>query len=49
MWQTKAQDRAVAALRRALDDGRLSHSYLIVGPPQVGKTTLALDLARAVN
>ncbi len=28
---------------------RLSHAYLLTGLPQVGKGTLALDLARAVN
>jgi DNA polymerase-3 subunit delta' len=27
----------------------LSHAYLFVGPPQVGKMTLALNLAQAVN
>ena len=27
----------------------LSHAYLFVGPPQVGKTTLAVNLAQAVN
>ena len=36
-------------LRRSLDDGRLAHAYLIVGPRQVGKMTLAIDLAMAVS
>jgi len=27
----------------------MAHAYLLVGPPHVGKMTLALDLARAVN
>jgi DNA polymerase-3 subunit delta' len=27
----------------------VAHAYLLVGPPHVGKMTLALDLARAVN
>ena len=49
MWQTIGHDKAVRTLERALGEGRLAHSYLIVGPPQVGKTTLALDLARAAN
>ncbi len=49
MWDAAGHDRAVAALQRGLDSDRVSHSILIAGPPQVGKTTLALDIARAVN
>ena len=49
MWDAAGHDRAVAALHRGLDSDRVSHSILIAGPPQVGKTTLALDIARAVN
>lgn len=49
MWDTVGHDRAVTALQRGLDSDRISHSVLIAGPPQVGKTTLALDIARAVN
>lgn len=36
-------------LSRMSETGRLSHAYLITGPPQSGKRTLALDLARAAN
>ena len=36
-------------LSQSLQQSRLSHAYLLAGPPQVGKMTLALDLARAVN
>ena len=49
MWNTVGHERALIALRRGLDLDRVSHSFLIAGPPQVGKTTLALDIARAVN
>ena len=49
MWQVIGQDRAVQILEVSLASGRLSHAYLLVGPPHVGKTTLAFDLARAVN
>lgn len=36
---------AVAGLRRALDTGQLGHALLVIGPDQVGKTTLMLSLA----
>ncbi|HLF07792.1 MAG TPA: DNA polymerase III subunit delta' [Dehalococcoidia bacterium] len=41
-------DAAQRALGRALASGRLSHAHLIVGPPRVGKRTLALALAQAL-
>lgn len=40
---------AVAALNRSLGEGRLAHAYLFAGPPGVGKATLALELAKALN
>jgi DNA polymerase-3 subunit delta' len=40
---------AVELLARALAREILSQAYLFVGPPHVGKTTLALYLARALN
>ena len=49
MWRTVGHGRALNILQRGLRDWRLSHAYLMVGPPNVGKMTLALDLARAVN
>ena len=48
-WQTAGHDKAVGALARSLDGGRLAHSYIFIGPARVGKTTPALDLARAAN
>ena len=48
-WKTIGQDHLIQALGRSLQQDRLSHAYLLVGPPQVGKMTLAIDLARAVN
>lgn len=49
MWQIVGQSRAVSLLQRSLEQGAISHAYLLVGPPHVGKMTLALDLARVVN
>ncbi len=36
-------------LQKSLQGGRYSHAYLLVGPKQVGKGTLALNIAQAVN
>jgi DNA polymerase III subunit delta' len=49
MWNTIGHDSAVALLRRSLDEGRLAHAYMITGPRHLGKMTLAMDLAMAVN
>ena len=49
IWALAGQERAVAALERALREGRVAHAYLFVGPERVGKRTLALKLAQALN
>lgn len=49
MWQVIGQDRAVDLLRRSLENGRLAHAYLFTGQPHVGKMTLAVNLAQALN
>jgi DNA polymerase III subunit delta' len=49
MWQVIGQDKAVNSLKRSLSEGRLSHAYLFVGPEHVGKMTLAVTLAQALN
>ncbi len=36
-------------LRRAIANNRLPTGYLFVGPPNVGKTTTALELIKAIN
>ena len=40
---------AVDMLANGLANGRLGHAYLITGPEQVGKTTLARTFAQALN
>ena len=49
MWSTIGQDHLLKQIDAAPGAGRLAHAYLLSGPPHVGKMTLALDLAAAVN
>ena len=49
MWQVIGQTRAVSLLQRSLEIDSLAHAYLFVGPAHVGKMTLALNLAQALN
>ena len=49
MWQLVGQTKAISFLQRSLEGGAVAHAYLFVGPPQVGKMTLALELAKALN
>ena len=48
-WKTLGQDHLISRLQPALEQGRESHAYLLTGPPHVGKLTLALEIAQAVN
>ncbi|HSW57828.1 MAG TPA: DNA polymerase III subunit [Dehalococcoidales bacterium] len=49
MWQTTGQPKLVDLLQRAEQLGSFSHAYLLVGPPHIGKMTLALDMAMSLN
>lgn len=42
------QERGKELLRRAAEQGRLGHSYLFSGPDGVGKTLMALELAKSL-
>ena len=43
------QDQVTIPLKRALDEGRLTHAYLFSGPRGCGKTSSARILARCIN
>ncbi len=49
MWRTAGQDHLLRQLSNALSRGQMGHAYLLVGPPHVGKMTLAMDMAAIIN
>ncbi len=49
MWPIVGHESALARLKRSLETGNLGHAYLISGPTHVGKMTVALTLAQALN
>jgi DNA polymerase-3 subunit delta' len=48
-WPIVGHKWAVALLQNAVEMGRQAHAYLISGPAQIGRCTLALAAARALN
>src|SRR4051812_47194285 len=48
-WPVVGQERAITMLRRSIRDNLLTHAYLFTGPSGVGKRTLALAFAMALN
>ena len=49
MWDVIGHSWAVDFLKQSLARRRLAHAYLLLGPAQIGKRTLALELAKALN
>src|SRR5208283_6011856 len=49
MWTVIGQDKVVTFLQKSLEKDSLAHAYLLVGLPHVGKMTLAVNLAMAIN
>ncbi|NLN70397.1 MAG: DNA polymerase III subunit delta' [Chloroflexi bacterium] len=48
-WQIHAQDWAVNLLREHVSGAKLRHAYLFTGPEGVGRRSLALRFAQAIN
>ncbi len=48
-WSVIGHDWAVDLLQHAIAAGRPSHAYLVTGMAHIGRRTLALALARALN
>ena len=49
MWSVIGQDTLVQRIGNSLQSCNVGHAHLLTGPPHVGKMTLAMDLAAAVN
>lgn len=49
MWQVYGQTHILRQIEASLEQGKVPHALLVVGPPHVGKMTLAVNLAQAVN
>lgn len=48
-WDLIGHEEAVGLLRRDIAAGRIAHAYLFTGADGIGKRTLALEFARAIN
>jgi len=48
-WNVIGHEWAVELLAQRIANQRLAHSTLFTGPPDIGKTTMALALAQALN
>ena len=49
MWQVRGHDALLKHIESSLRQGQHAHAYLLVGPAHVGKLTLAMNMAQAMN
>jgi len=49
VWNVIGHELAISLLQRGLEKGTTAHAYLFVGPAHIGKMTLAINLAQAMN
>ena len=49
MWRIHGHDAVLRQISRGVEEGQLAHAYLLVGPAHVGKRSLAIQIAQAVN
>ncbi len=49
MWQVIGQEKTLTLLDYGLKTDAIAHAYLLTGPGHVGKGTLAINLAQALN
>jgi DNA polymerase III subunit delta' len=48
-WDIVGHEAAIGRLRKDIAAGRIAHAYLFTGADGIGKRTLALQFARAIN
>ena len=48
-WNLLGHEWAVDLLKKHVADGATRHAYLLAGPPGLGRRTLALHFAQALN
>ena len=49
MWDLVGQDHILRQIEFGLKWDRMAHAYLLIGPEHVGKMTLAIEIAKALN
>ncbi|MCD6600165.1 MAG: DNA polymerase III subunit [Dehalococcoidia bacterium] len=49
MWQVIGQDKILTLLDNSLKQNSLAHAYILLGAPHIGKMTLAINIAQALN